>query len=198
MRCNRATAQAWEQFTVVDAGGGKIALRSMNKYVSSENGVGAITCNRTSIADWERFDWIVNPDGKISLRGNNGRYISSENGTANMTCNRTAIGGWEAFTWSSVGGGSTAGRVASVHDEDDPAPVFTEEESLSVFPNPARGSVTIRVAKPSHVDIIDVTGKAVLTEDVDESITVNNLVSGLYIVNMNCGGQKRIKKLVIN
>jgi hypothetical protein len=97
MQCNRTVAQGWEQFTVVDAGGGKIALRSQSKYVSSENGAAAITCNRTAIGDWEKFDWIVNADGKISLRGNNGRYISSENGTTAMTCNRTSIGPWEAF-----------------------------------------------------------------------------------------------------
>jgi beta-glucanase (GH16 family) len=56
MNCNRPTASAWEQFTIVDAGGGKVALRSMNKYVSSENGTQAITCNRTTISDWEKFD----------------------------------------------------------------------------------------------------------------------------------------------
>ena len=32
MFCNRPTAQAWEQFTVVDAGGGKVALQSQGKY----------------------------------------------------------------------------------------------------------------------------------------------------------------------
>ncbi|MFB6454068.1 family 16 glycosylhydrolase [Chitinophaga sp. Hz27] len=97
MTCNRATAQAWEQFTVVDAGGGKVALQSMGKYVSSENGVNPITCNRTTIGDWEKFDWIVNADGTISLRGNNGKYVSCENGTQAMTCNRATISGWEAF-----------------------------------------------------------------------------------------------------
>ncbi|HVI48832.1 MAG TPA: family 16 glycosylhydrolase [Chitinophaga sp.] len=99
MNCNRATAQAWEQFTVEDAGGGKVALKSMGKYVSSENGVQAITCNRTSAGDWEKFDWISNADGSFSLRGNNGRYISSENGTQPMTCNRTTISGWESFRY---------------------------------------------------------------------------------------------------
>jgi len=98
MQCNRTTAQGWEQFIVVDAGGGKIALRSQSKYVSSENGAAPITCNRTTIGDWEKFDWVVNAGGTISLRGNNGKYISSENGTAAMTCNRTSIGPWESFT----------------------------------------------------------------------------------------------------
>ena len=99
MTCNRATAQGWEQFTVEDAGAGKVALKSQGKYVSSENGVNPITCNRTSVGDWEKFDWIVNTDGSISLRGNNGRYVSCENGTQAMTCNRTTISGWEAFTY---------------------------------------------------------------------------------------------------
>lgn len=98
MRCNRASAGDWERFTIVDAGGGKVALRSMGKYISSENGAAPLTCSRTSIGDWEKFDWVVNADGKISLRGNNGRYVSSENGTNAMTCNRTSISGWEAFS----------------------------------------------------------------------------------------------------
>lgn len=98
MTCTSTTAQAWEQFTVIDAGGGKVALRSMGKYVSSENGAQPITCNRGSIGDWEKFDWVLGSDGKVAFRGNNGRYISSENGTQAMTCNRTTASGWEFFS----------------------------------------------------------------------------------------------------
>jgi beta-glucanase (GH16 family) len=97
MNCNRTTAQAWEQFLVVDAGNGKVALQSMSKYVSSENGTQPITCNRTSFQDWEEFMWINNPDGTISLRGNNGMFVSSENGAQPMTCNRTTAQAWEEF-----------------------------------------------------------------------------------------------------
>lgn len=98
MTCIRAAAGDWEKFTIIDAGGGKVALRSMGKYVSSENGTQAITCSRTTISDWEKFDWVVNADGKISFKGNNGAYISSENGTAPMTCTRATISGWETFS----------------------------------------------------------------------------------------------------
>ena len=97
MNCNRVTAGGWEQFTIVDAGGGKVALLNSGKYVSSENGTQAINCNRTSIGPWEQFDWISNADGTISFRGNNAKYISGENGTQAMTCTRTTIGGWESF-----------------------------------------------------------------------------------------------------
>lgn len=97
MNCNRTTAQGWEQFMVVDAGNGKVALQSGGKYVSSENGVNPITCNRTTIGGWEQFNWISNSDGTISLQGNNGDFVSSENGAQAMTCNRTTIDGWEKF-----------------------------------------------------------------------------------------------------
>ncbi|OMP75545.1 lectin [[Flexibacter] sp. ATCC 35208] len=97
MNCNRTNAGGWEQFVVVDAGNGKIALKYGNLYVSSENGLQPITCNRTAIGLWEQFDWVTNADGSISLKGNNGMYISSEDGLQPMTCNRATVGGWESF-----------------------------------------------------------------------------------------------------
>ncbi|MDF2431742.1 MAG: glucosylceramidase [Mucilaginibacter sp.] len=97
MTCTRATPGTWEQFLVVDAGNGKVALQSMGKYVSSENGTQPITCNRTSYGAWEQFTWGVNPDGTITLQGSNGSFISSENGMQAMTCTRPTASGWESF-----------------------------------------------------------------------------------------------------
>jgi beta-glucanase (GH16 family) len=97
MNCNRTTAQAWEQFLVVDAGNGKVELQSMAKYVSSENGTQPITCNRTTPQAWEQFNWISNADGTISLQGSNGDFVSSENGAQAMTCTRTTAQAWEEF-----------------------------------------------------------------------------------------------------
>ncbi len=97
MNCNRPTAQAWEQFLVVDAGNGKVELQSMSKYVSSENGLQAITCNRTAPQGWEQFTWVSNADGTISLQGSNGKFVSSENGAQAMTCTRATASAWEEF-----------------------------------------------------------------------------------------------------
>ncbi|SEW51974.1 lectin [Chitinophaga arvensicola] len=97
MNANRPAVGGWEQFAVVSAGGGKVALVNGGKYVCSENGTQAMNCNRTAIGPWEQFDWISNGDGTISLRGSNGKYVSSENGTQAMTCNRTTIGATEKF-----------------------------------------------------------------------------------------------------
>ncbi|MEO3404744.1 hypothetical protein AAFN85_12635 [Mucilaginibacter sp. CAU 1740] len=97
MNCNRPTVGGWEQFTVVNAGGGKVALLNSNKYVSSENGTQPITCNRATVGPWEQFDWVNNGNGTISLRGNNGKYVSGENGTQTMTCTKTSISATESF-----------------------------------------------------------------------------------------------------
>jgi len=97
MTCTRTTPGTWEDFLVVDAGGGKVALQSMGKYVSSENGTMPITCNRTTFGAWEEFTWGVNADGTITLQGNNGKFVSSEDGTQAMTCNRATPSGWESF-----------------------------------------------------------------------------------------------------
>ena len=49
MMANRTTAQAWEQFTVGDAGNGLITLQGSNGlYVTSNNGDSAMQCNRTT------------------------------------------------------------------------------------------------------------------------------------------------------
>jgi endoglucanase len=97
MWCNATAVQGWNQFLVVDAGNGKIALRNQGKYVSSENGTASMTCNRDVIGDTEKFDWIANSNGTISLKGNNGLFVSSENATIAMNCNRTTIQSWEQF-----------------------------------------------------------------------------------------------------
>ncbi|QHS58560.1 lectin [Chitinophaga agri] len=97
MICNRTVAQSWEQFTVVDAGGGKVALRNQGNYVCSENGTQPVNCNRTAIGPWEQFDWVSNSDGSVSFRGSNGAYLSAEDGVLRMTCNRMTIGATEKF-----------------------------------------------------------------------------------------------------
>jgi len=77
-----------------------------NDFVSSNNGVGAVTCDRTVAQGWEQWTVVDAGNGKIALRGNNGDYLSSENGTQAMTCNRTTFQAWEEFNWIDNADGS--------------------------------------------------------------------------------------------
>jgi endoglucanase len=186
MMCDRTSVQAWEQFTVVDAGAGKVALRSMSKYVSSENGTQAITCNRATIGDWEKFDWIRNADGTISLRGNNGRYVSSENGTQAMTCARTTIGGWEAFTY---GTGTPTSRQVTNTNPYDEEPGVT---ALEYYPNPVTTHLTYRLpekTKRHTVQIVDMKGAEIVSQAFGDVGTYNTIDAstwkeGLYVVRI--------------
>jgi hypothetical protein len=203
MNCTRTSPQGWEQFTVVDAGGGKIGLRAMNKYVSSENGAASgITCNRAAIGGWETFDWIVNTGGTISLRGSNGFYISSENGTKPMTCLRTAIGGWETFTW-----GSAAGRLAT--QEHDVTVEVNVENDVTLSPNPANGEgshkLTLNFDRDAgdilvHLNAMD--GKDILQQEFRNvkrqlDMTVPALPKGVYLVGIKSVNKFSVKKYFI-
>ena len=101
--CDRNTVGNWEKFVVEPANlwNRAIALKNIDKYLSSENGASVMTCNRDSIGNWEGFTWINVNGGKVNLKGNNNKYVSSENGSASgMTCSKSVAASWETFTYS--------------------------------------------------------------------------------------------------
>jgi glucosylceramidase len=204
MRCNRASAAAWEQFAVVDAGGGKIGLRSMSKFVSSENGAASgITCNRTSLGgsgSWEHFDWIVQPDGKVSLRGNNGQFVTSNDGVGAMTCNRPTAGAWEAFTVTVVG---TAGAsMPMTHEVMEIEPIV----ETGVYPNPVKGEdINLRLGNRSgqsvKVSVTDSEGRVVwetTAANGSELKIGKTLKPGLYYVQIFTDTGREVKRLVVH
>jgi len=194
MNCNRNSAQAWERFTLVNAGNGKIALKGSNgRYVSSENGSSnGITCNRTAIGAWEAFTW-GNTNGKVTLKGNNGRYISSENGGRTMTCNRTAVGAWEQFTVANTRAANTRITKTQLLKE------------IQIYPNPNLGIFTINFPKTTNnvsVTLVDVSGRIVyediISEVVEKTIDAQRLPKGIYILNVQGGDINQFQKLVIH
>ncbi|MEE4545358.1 xylosidase [Streptomyces sp. V4-01] len=99
---NRTTVGAWEQFDLLDQGGGNIALRAHanGKIVTADNaGASPLIANRTAVGPWETFQLVHNSNGTVSLKAlANGQYVTAENaGAAALVANRAAIGGWEQF-----------------------------------------------------------------------------------------------------
>ncbi|MEV8517963.1 carbohydrate-binding protein [Dactylosporangium sp. NPDC051484] len=99
---NKAAVGTWEQFDVIDLGGGNVALKARvnNKYVCAQNaGAGPLIANRDAVGAWETFKLIRNSDGSVSLQAAvNGKYVVAENaGAAALIANRDAIGPWEKF-----------------------------------------------------------------------------------------------------
>jgi glucosylceramidase len=208
MWCNSAAVGTWEKFIVVDAGGGKIGLQSMSKFVSSENGATTgITCNRASVGgsgSWEQFDWVQVGTNQVQLRGNNGQYISSENGTAVMKCNRPTASGWETFTYEIT----TAAREAT-EGIDETLPITFEHGDLLLSPNPSAAGVEHTLSltfnkEPGdiNVQLKDINGGDIFGSNYKNvkhqlDIQLPALAKGMYVVKVKGQKNSSVKKYVI-
>jgi glycosyl hydrolase family 16 len=113
---DRTTTDAWEQFQVVDAGGGFIAFRSVGTglFVSADQNRGsALVADRPTIGTWEQFTWSDIAGGAFTLRGRAlNRFVSADLARAAfgpLFCDRTVANTWEQFTWGAVGTQPPAG-----------------------------------------------------------------------------------------
>ena len=179
MICNRPAVGAWEKFTVVDAGNGKVALKGNNgKYVTDGS---PMWCNSNTISNAAKFTWTDAGGGLIALKGNNGNFVSSENGTKAMNCNRTAIGAWEKFTWAEV-----------------PKSTLAESNTnFSIFPNPAKDAIQLSLEEATQIEIFNMQGKLVynaILEGNSTILTTNLGGSGMYLVKAGNTVQKLLVK----
>ena len=109
---DRSTNGAWEQFQVVDAGGGFIAFRSVGTglFVSADTNRGAwapLVADRPSMGTWEHFTWTDVAGGAFTLRGRvTNRFVSADLARASwapLVSDRTSASTWEQFTWGAAG-----------------------------------------------------------------------------------------------
>ncbi|WP_336127467.1 reprolysin-like metallopeptidase [Mesoflavibacter sp. CH_XMU1422-2] len=84
----------------------------------------------------------------------------------------------------------------------------TEEFSLSglsIFPNPNNGQFTVKFnnAKDVKLEVYDVRGRAVLSQDYNvsgqfnETINLGSVQSGMYLLKVNNGGKTITKKIIV-
>jgi len=115
---DRSTVDAWEQFQVVDAGGGFIAFRAIGTglFVSADQARAAfapLVADRGSIGTWEQFTWTDIAGGQFTLRGRaTNRFVSADlnrGSFAPLVSDRQAAGMWEQFSWGAVGTQPPAG-----------------------------------------------------------------------------------------
>ena len=115
---DRSTTDAWEQFQVVDAGGGFIAFRAIGTglFVSADQARAAyapLVADRPSIGTWEQFTWTDIAGGAFTLRGRvTNRFVSADlnrGAFAPLVSDRLGAGAWEQFTWGTVGSQPPAG-----------------------------------------------------------------------------------------
>lgn len=75
------------------------------------------------------------------------------------------------------------------------------DESITVYPNPACNSIAIDIEKEYTdltVEIIDETGRVVYSRtDLDNPISLDNFVTGIYFVRLQIDGNVTTKKIVV-
>jgi hypothetical protein len=77
------------------------------------------------------------------------------------------------------------------------------ENDIQVFPNPSSGEVKVKIKESLgdyKLKILDVTGKVLKTEqgsDAVSSLDMSYLQNGMYFIQIEVAGQKKIKPLVI-
>ena len=101
--------QAWEEFQIIDAGGGYIALKAManGKYVSAQTGATntPLQATSTTISTSEQFGWIYLSASTVALQAvANGSYVSAWQSDANtpLEARSPHIQAWETFQWDTV------------------------------------------------------------------------------------------------
>jgi beta-glucanase (GH16 family) len=99
---NRTSYSTWEQFKVIDVGGGHIALQSLanNLYVCADNGGNSpLIANRSTYSTWEQFNVIDAGGGHIALQSlSNNKYVCADNGgNSPLIANRTSYSTWEQY-----------------------------------------------------------------------------------------------------
>ncbi|GHO70118.1 hypothetical protein KSC_090100 [Ktedonobacter sp. SOSP1-52] len=106
LQATSTQVQTWEEFDVVDAGNGLIALRSHanNNYVSariSQTNV-PLQATATQVQGWEQFNWLPQSNGTIALQSAaNNNYVSARTDQTNTPLQATAtqVQAWEQFNW---------------------------------------------------------------------------------------------------
>ena len=103
--CNRTSVGPWEQYDIVDAGGGWVGLKAHanNLYLSADmnNANKLVRAGwATTIGSWEKFQIVNAGGGMVGLKANaNGLYVQSNQNMTNypLLAQGASIGTWEHF-----------------------------------------------------------------------------------------------------
>lgn len=83
---------------------------------------------------------------------------------------------------------------------------FNEDDSFTIFPNPNNGEFTIKLRSYSNnvkVEVYDIRGRSIYNTsyetngDLNKTINLNDVQSGMYLVKVNDGVNEATKKIIV-
>ncbi|WP_346882695.1 Ig-like domain-containing protein [uncultured Algibacter sp.] len=192
-----------EQFEIVDAGNGFIALKNIqnNKYVQVINTNGnPLRAGSSKIFNRQRYTWESQGANKVALKAKiNNTYVRVDNSKAikPLEAQSVSVGNWETFNWGLVNG--TSRSVAKSEN-------IKNKAQIQIYPNPFKnGNLNIELGEASDatITIFDITGKAVFTNkyinklDIIIKDTDVRLSNGMYYIKVQSTNLSKIKKLIV-
>lgn len=104
---------------------------------------------------------------------------------------------WDVFTTDTCSGvGTRLGNVNGIKEIKDLTNI-----DFNLFPNPSNGNFIINFENTNGnflVEIYSLIGQKVFEKQTNESISVSNLSTGIYLVKMLKDGKSVTKKIIIN
>lgn len=82
-------------------------------------------------------------------------------------------------------------EVSSLNVQD-----LISEKSVEMFPNPANRKVSVRGEGIRNVELYDMTGKLILSDNL-RNLNIENLKAGIYLVRIQQFDQVHVKRLVV-
>jgi uncharacterized delta-60 repeat protein len=136
----------------------------------------------------------LNPDGSHDNTFNAGN--SGPNGQVNvivLLSNSQPIIGGEFTAYNGVG----RNRIAKLQYEVLSVNESNFSNQLTVYPNPARTLLNITTeATEAFVKISDLTGKTIIQQQLTPNIDIENLASGVYIIEVSTVDKKQRQKFI--
>ncbi|TPN83373.1 Ig-like domain-containing protein [Aquimarina algicola] len=181
LRADKGSADIREQFLVIDAGNGYVALQSKANdfFVSADRKLSndiPLVADREEIGNWEKFEWISISDNQFALKAKvNDKYVQARISSqgAPLMARGSVIKGWETFVYETVSQKNSS--LQSVID-------------IKAFPNPSKDYITITgIETGDQIIVHNLNGynvmKATAKNDI-EVLETNTLPKGVYIITI--------------
>ena len=139
-------------------------------------------------------------DGSGSVLASGGQFADSDGGSFKTGSTGTPPASWDCDAINGcVDPGTGSGLYTSITDCNAACSATDVNEvisNLSTYPNPVNNVLTIEGSYIS-VDIIDVSGKLVLSSEYTKTINVKSLSDGVYMLNIKTENGIAVKKITI-
>ncbi|WP_130736323.1 zinc-dependent metalloprotease [Flavobacterium sp. J27] len=177
----------------------------------------ALWYNNTACTGANLDKWFDTSGGVVNCAQTTtgGPFRPYSNGNVNAGVGQNSAGNWGVYFKDGVVDGTPGTfntfTIQLCHAELVPvlsSDSFVTIEDLVVFPNPNNGSFNVKFSSNTrskiNIGVHDMRGRQVFSNEYnnsglfDQNVQLNNIQSGIYIVTIQDGARKAVKKIVVN